>query len=73
MKQITDHILTLQNSLVYHEGILSQWSSTYISQLRTKYLNSNNKADVNLLCLSTVGACCQVSQVVIGRLTAFCI
>jgi magnesium transporter len=69
MKRITDHILTLQHSLVYYERMLSDWSSIYISQLRAEISITKNQADVNLLYLTTVAACCQTSMIVIGRLT----
>lgn len=69
MKHITDHILTLQHSLVYYERLLSEWSSTYVSQLRAEISISKNRADVNLLYLTTVAACCQASLIVIGKLT----
>jgi hypothetical protein len=67
-KQITDHILTLQHSLVYYERMLSEWSSTYVSQLRAEISISKNRADVNLLYLTTVAVCCQACLIVIGRL-----
>lgn len=70
MTWFTDHILTLQHSLAYYERMLSEWSSTYISQLRAEISITKNKADINLLYLTTVAACCQTSLILIGRLTA---
>ena len=71
MKRIADHILTLQHSLVYYERLLNDWSSTYISQLRAEISITKNKADVNLLYVTTVAACIQISLILIGRF--FCV
>ena len=71
MKRIADHILTLQNSLVYYERMLSDWNPTYISQLSAEISIAKNKADVNLLYVTTVAVCCSTNLIVIGRLTAF--
>lgn len=71
MKQIADHILTLQHSLVYYERMLSDWNPTYISQLSAEISIAKNKADVNLLYVTTVAVCCSTNLIVIGRLTAF--
>ena len=74
MKQIADHILTLQHSLVYYERMLSDWNPTYISQLGAEISIAKNKADVNLLYVTTLGVCCSTNLILIGRLTAcFCI
>ena len=73
MKQIADHILTLQHSLVYYERMLSDWNPTYIAQLGAEISIAKNKADVNLLYVTTVAVCCSTNLIVIGRLTVFCI
>jgi magnesium transporter len=71
MKQIADHILTLQHSLVYYERMLNDWSPTYISQLGAEISIAKNKADVKLLYVTTVAVCCSTNLIVIGRSTAF--
>ena len=71
MKQNADHILTLQHSLVYYERMLSDWNPTYTAQLSAEISIAKNKADTNLLYLTTVAACCTTNLILIGRLTAF--
>lgn len=71
MNQIADHILTLQHSLVYYERMLSDWNPTYTAQLGAEVSISKNKADINLLYLTTVAVCCTTNLILIGRLTAF--
>ena len=70
-KQNPDHILTLQQSLVYYERMLSDWNPTYISQLGAEISIAKNKADLKLLYVTTVALCCSTNLIVIGRLTAF--
>ena len=67
MNQIVDHILTLQHSLVYYERMLSDWNPTYTAQLGAEVSISKNKADTNLLYLTTVGVCCTTNLILIGR------
>jgi magnesium transporter len=71
MNQIADHILTLQHSLAYYERMLSDWNPTYTAQLGAEVSIAKNKADINLLYLTTVAACCTTNLILIGRLTAF--
>jgi len=71
MERIADHILTLQHALVHYERLLSELN--HISQLRGEVSKTKNKADVNLLYLTMVAACCATLQIMIGRLTVFCI
>lgn len=67
MNQIADHILTLQHSLVYYERMLSDWNPTYTAQLNAEISIAKNKADVNLLYVTTVAVCCSTNLIVIGR------
>ena len=71
MKQIVDHILTLQHSLVYYERMLSDWNPTYTSQFSAEISIAKNKADVNLLYVTTVAVCCTSNLIMIGMLAAF--
>ena len=71
MNQIVDHILTLQHSLVYYERMLSDWNPTYTAQLGAEVSISKNKADTNLLYLTTVGVCCTTNLILIGRFFFF--
>ena len=71
MERTADHILTLQHSLEHYERMLSQLNPTYISQLRAEISITKNKADINLLGLTTVAACCATVQIMIGQLATF--
>lgn len=73
MKQVADHILTLQHSFIHYERMLSELGPTYISQLHAEISTTKNKCDVNLLYLTTVATCCATSGIIIGRLNVFCI
>jgi magnesium transporter len=63
---IQDHIITLQHSLVYYERLLSDWNPTYTAQLSAEISIAKNKADVNLLYLTTVGVCCTTNLIMTG-------
>jgi len=63
---VQDHILTLQHSLIYYERLLSELNPTYISQLHAEISITKNKADINLLFLTTVTVGCAVTNIMIG-------
>jgi hypothetical protein len=51
--------------------MLSDWNPIYLSQLGAEISIAKNKADVNLLYVTTVTVCCSTNLILIGRLTAF--
>ena len=57
--------------MVYYERMLSDWNPTYTAQLGAEISIAKNKADVNLLYVTTVAVCCSTNLIVTGRPTAF--
>ena len=51
--------------------MLSDWNPTYTAQLGAEISIAKNKADVNLLYVTTVAVCCSTNLIVTGRPTAF--
>ena len=71
MERIADHILALQDSLVYYEDILEALHPAYIARLRVEIETMKHKADTDVFYLTAAGIVTGIYQDVASRLTPF--
>ncbi|KAF8324880.1 uncharacterized protein EI90DRAFT_2933583 [Cantharellus anzutake] len=66
LDDVQDHLLTMQQSLVYYERVLAHSQPTYLSGLRVNLAQATNRADSTLWKLSVLLTAIYCMQVVIG-------